>query len=205
MQGYILHTQRVRDEDLIVTLLTQKSLKTLYRFYGARHATIQIGYKIDFEVQYSAKSSIGQLRHILHLSEKWFFERHRFYIWQRLIRLFYRHLHDIENIDPFYFNLLESMKYRFEKQNPKRTAIEGYLSLLSHEGRLHHDFHCFLCDNRIDGDPALARGFLPAHPTCLLGEPFSRASIDALFQSRSTLYLSDSEVERLWELLLQGL
>lgn len=204
MQGYILHTQRVRDEDLIVTLLTQNRLKTLYRFYGARHATIHIGYKIDFEVRHSAGSSIGQLRHVLHLSEKWIFERHRFYIWQQLVQLFYKHLRDIENIDPFYFGLLESMHRKFGKQNPKRSAIEGYLSLLSHEGRLHEHFQCFVCDGLIENRVTLVRGFLPAHPTCLTGKSFRRHFLEELFHTRSTLYLPDSEIEKLWELMLEG-
>ena len=40
MQGFILRTQPVRDEDLLVSILTQNELVLAYRFYGARHASI---------------------------------------------------------------------------------------------------------------------------------------------------------------------
>ena len=49
MQGYIINLNRVKDEDLIVTILSKGRLETLYRFYGARHGTINIGFKIDYE------------------------------------------------------------------------------------------------------------------------------------------------------------
>ncbi len=204
MQGYILHTVRVREEDLIVTLLTDTRLKRLYRFYGARHATINIGYKIDFEVLHSVGSTIAQLRHVVHLGNSWMQQRQRFYIWQQMIALLYRHLRDIEEVDPFYFELLCDLERRFEKQSPKRAAIEGYLRLLSHEGRLDDGLLCFLCDRPIQEDPILTRSFLPAHPGCLFGTPFARSSIVELFRTRSTLYLTDHEVDLLWEILLQG-
>ena len=65
MQGYIIRLNRARDEDLVVTILTQQNLETLYRFYGARHSTINLGFKIDFESEISLKSSIGRLRDVI--------------------------------------------------------------------------------------------------------------------------------------------
>jgi hypothetical protein len=50
MQGYIIDLKVVKDDDLIVTLLCENELITSYRFYGARHSNINIGYKIDFEL-----------------------------------------------------------------------------------------------------------------------------------------------------------
>lgn len=40
MQGFILHTQKVKDEDLIVYILSPKMLIKAYRFYGLRHSSI---------------------------------------------------------------------------------------------------------------------------------------------------------------------
>ncbi len=48
MQGFLLQTQSIRDEDLIVRVLTKNQLKTLYRFYGKRHSVLNVGRKIDF-------------------------------------------------------------------------------------------------------------------------------------------------------------
>ena len=51
MQGYIINVNKARDEDVIVTILAQDNLYTLYRFYGARHSQINLGFKIDFEIE----------------------------------------------------------------------------------------------------------------------------------------------------------
>ncbi len=205
MQGYILNTVKVKDEDMIVTLLTQKRLKTVYRFYGARHASIHLGYKLDFEIRTSVKSSIGMLRDVLHLGSPWLGDVKKFYYWQQFIKLLYRHLQDIEEVDAFYFELLETMNRKFTRQNPIRTLVEGYLHLLSHEGRLHEDFVCFLCNETIDTQTVLTRGFLPAHPSCLFAETFSTEALHTLFATKSTLLLSDHEVEKLWSIVQQGL
>jgi recombinational DNA repair protein (RecF pathway) len=204
MQGYILNINRVKDEDLIVSLLTQNRLKTLYRFYGARHGNINIGYKIDFEAQSSAKSTISMLRNVLHLGNRWMNEPRRFFIWQHFIKLMYRHLKDIDELDSFYFELLDSMNQKFEKQNPIRVAIESYIELLNYEGRLHDDFVCFICEEPVKSDLVIARSFLPAHKRCLFGNVADIEKIKELFKSRSTLYLDDREVENLWKIVQEG-
>ncbi len=89
MQGYILNINHVKEEDLIVQVLTENKLKTLYRFYGARHSNIQLGYKIDFEAKSSIKSTIPQLSGVLHLASKWNLEHDRMFIWQPFIKLFF--------------------------------------------------------------------------------------------------------------------
>jgi hypothetical protein len=60
MQGFIVNINRVKEEDLIVSILTKDKLHTLYRFYGARHGSINIGFKIDFEIEQSSKSTISR-------------------------------------------------------------------------------------------------------------------------------------------------
>jgi len=204
MQGYILNINKVKDEDLIVSILTETKLKTLYRFYGARHANINLGYKIDFETQSSAKSSISMLREVLPLSAKWMLESQRFFIWQQFIKLMFKHLKDIIDIDPFYFHLLEETSIKMQKQNPKRVVIESYLEILEYEGRLHHDFVCFICDLEVKGDIVLARSFLPAHKECVFGEEIKAQKVMNLFSTKSTLYFEDTEVSLLWHLLQEG-
>ncbi len=205
MQGYILNITRVKEEDLIVTLLTQKRLKTLYRFYGARHATIHLGYKIDFEEQSSPKSTIGMLRNVLHLSSKWILNTEKFYLWQQFIKLFYRHLRDIEEVDTFYFDLLDEMSHKFSRQNAKRTIVESYIKMVQFEGRLHDDFHCFICEGEIENDLVLTRGFLPAHQRCLFGRILDREKVEGLFAHQNTLFLDDEEVDFLWKIIEEGL
>ncbi len=204
MQGYILNINKVKDEDLIVSILTEKKLKTLYRFYGARHGTINLGYKIDFEAVSSAKSTISMLREVLPLSAKWMLQNSRFFIWQQFIKLMFRHLKDVTDLDPFYFHLLEESAIMIAKQNPKRVMIESYLTLLAYEGRLHDDFQCFICDLPIEESVVLARSFLPSHQHCVYGKELSKKSVERLFTSKSTLHLEDTEIEHLWNLLQEG-
>lgn len=204
MQGYIINITRVKDEDLIVTILTQNSIKTVYRFYGARHSTIHLGYKIDFEAISSLKSSLPQLRSILHLGNTWNMDRERMLIWQPFMRLFYQHLKDIAVIDSFYFDLLESCALIWHKQNPKRIVIEAYIKLLAYEGRLHDDFICFNCDESIESDLTLVRGFLPAHKTCAWNQTFDLLHVKKLFEEQSTIDLDNEQIEVLWKIVLEG-
>ncbi len=204
MQGYIIRINPSRDEDLIVNILTKNSIQTAYRFYGARHSTINLGYKIDAELIHSTKSSMPQLRNVLHLAYSWQHENHRMLIWQSFMQLFYKHLRGIEDIDGFYFELLDSMVKPMLKQNPKRLCIEAYLRLLEFEGRLNTQKICFLCEESINKeDLSLARGYLPAHSSCLNSQPIHKAS--ELLQAKSTMLLKDTEVEKLWKILLEGL
>lgn len=204
MQGYILNINRAKDEDLIVTVLSEKKIETLYRFYGARHAHINLGYKIDFEARSSLKSSIAQLRDVLHLAFKWNLQHERMLIWQQFIKLFYQHLKGVDTIDAFYFELLEEACSLWQKQNPKRIAIEKYTKLLEYEGRLHDEMTCFACEQPIEENPSLVRAFLPAHKSCAWSDSFKRAYVKELFLNKSTMFFTDKEVERLWRILQEG-
>jgi recombinational DNA repair protein (RecF pathway) len=204
MQGYILNINRVKDEDLIVSLLTEDRLLTLYRFYGARHANINLGYKLDFEAINSGKSSISMLRNVLHLGDKWMATPKRFFIWQHFIKLLYKHLKDIDELDSFYFELLNNMNKKFEKQNPVRVVVESYIELLSYEGRLHDDFICFSCEEPIKKNLVLARSFLPAHYECIYDTKLNIKKIKNLFKNGTTIELEDDEVNQLWKILQEG-
>ena len=205
MQGFIISHHRSRDEDLIVTILSLQGLDTLYRFYGARHSVINLGFKIDFEIVHSVKANIGQLRKVLHLGYPWLTNHHKLRTWQQFISLFYPHLKESEESGDFYFHLLENASLTWHKQNPKRIAIESYVMLLKHEGRLHQDMHCFFCEGVIREDVSLIRSYLPAHPNCAHTLSIKAKGLQELFTNHSTLFLDDKEIERLWIVLLEGL
>ncbi|MCF6173109.1 MAG: recombination protein RecO [Campylobacteraceae bacterium] len=204
MQGYITNINRAKNEDLIITILTAKKQYVTYRFYGARHSTINLGYKIDFELQRSYKSQIPQLRSVLHLAKKWNIEHKKMYIWQQFIKFFYVHLKGIEDIDKFYFELLEECYKKWSEQNPKRVAIESYIKLLQFEGRLHNDFICFECEKKIEKDVSLLRAFLPAHKECVYTHSFKLENLKELFENKSTLFFDDEETDLLWQILCEG-
>ncbi|WP_297443185.1 recombination protein RecO [Sulfurimonas sp.] len=205
MQGYIINLNKVKDEDLIVTILSKENLDTLYRFYGARHGVINLAFKIDYEKEASSKGTIARLKDVIHIGYKWINDNNLLRLWQDFVRLFFKHLKDAENIGSFYFDLLENAQQNWNKQNPKRVAIESYVKLLEHEGRLHKDMHCFLCSRKIGSDVSLLRAYLPTHYECAHTLPINRTAIEELFNNKSTLFLSDKEVDRLWNVLLEGL
>ena len=205
MQGYIINLNKVRDEDLIVNIISNTNLDTLYRFYGARHGTINIGFKIDYEKELSAKSSIPRMKDVIHIGFKWINDYKLLRLWQDYTALFYKHLKDAEDIGEFYFQLIDNASLLWNKQNPKRVAIESYIKLLEYEGRLHKETNCFLCSQPIKNDISLIRAYLPTHKDCSHTMSIKRESIIELFENKSTIFLSDIEIDRLWYILLEGL
>lgn len=205
MQGFIIKLNRAREEDMVVSIIAEESLQTLYRFYGARHSPINMGFKIDFETEHSLKSSIPRMRDVVHLGFSWIGEYERLRLWQQFIALFYPHLKDSESIGSFYFELLNDASVRWKEQNPKRVAIESYVRLLDHEGRLHREMNCFFCDLPIETDISLIRAYLPAHQNCSHTLSINPKGLDWLYTRASTLFLDDKEIERLWYVLNEGL
>ncbi len=205
MQGYIINLNKVKDEDLIVTIISKDSLRTLYRFYGARHGTINIGFKIDYEIQRSAKSTIHRLKDVIHIGFKWINDYSKLRLWQDFLALFHKHLKDAEDIGSFYFDLIQKASHDWSIQNPKRVAIESYIKILKHEGRLHSENICFLCANKIEGNISLIRAYLPTHTHCTHTLGINKDALNELFTKQSSLFLSDKEVDRLWDILLEGL
>ena len=204
MQGYILRVQKVRDEDLLVFVLTPNLLVKSYRFFGARHSNIMTGYKIDFELEQEAKF-LPKLRNILHLGFKWLLERDKLIIWQQFMRLLYDHLKEVEQLDEIYFNELDRCAKQMQLQNPKRLIIESYVKILEFEGRLHSELECFICDEEIESELCLTRCFLPSHKHCLDRSEFDASKIKNLFDTKSTIELNDDEINHLYKILLDGL
>lgn len=205
MQGYIINVNKARDEDVIVSIITDHNLYTLYRFYGARHGQINLGFKIDFETEASAKSTISRLRGVIHLGFPWIMDKSRLFIWQQFLALFHKHLQDSEELETFYFSLLEEASAIWQTQNPKRIAIESYVKLLAFEGRLHQELFCFFCEEEIQKDITLIRAFLPAHAECIHALPLNIRAIEELFDSGSSIFLNDKEIDIIWHILLEGL
>ena len=137
MRGFIINIRKAKNEDVIVTVLSNDSVKTYWRFFGARHSILQLGNLIDFEVTESKKSFMPSMRSLSHISFPWIFSNNHLLIWQNFIKLFESHLRDAIELDNFYFDLLLTTAQKWHKQNPKRLAIEAYMQLLNHEGRLY--------------------------------------------------------------------
>jgi hypothetical protein len=205
VQGYIINITPVKEEDLIVTIISKHNLYTLYRFYGARHGSINIGFLIDFEIESSAKSTIARLKDVIHIGFSWIHNYKLLRLWQDFSKLFYPHLKDTFELESFYFDLLYEASQKWNEQNPKRVAIESYVKLLEYEGRLHMEMECFLCGGAIEGDVSLVRAFLPTHKECTHTLQINKKALIELYTNKSTLFLNDIEIDRMWIVLLEGL
>jgi len=206
VQGFIIRLQRVKDEDLILSILTQERLETLYRFYGARHGTINLGYMIDFEIEHSLKSSIGRLYDVVHLGFPWLLDPARTRLWHQFVSLFYPHLRESEETGGFYFALLRDAAERWGTQNPKRVAVEAYARLLQYEGRSPDPAHCFFCEETADdAQISIIRAFQYAHTACAHRTPVTKSAVDELLRTQNALFLSDAEIDTLWTTLQEGL
>jgi len=205
MKGFILSTIRVRDEDLIVRVLTKDEVLTLYRFYGARHSYINVGYLIDFVVEESPKTTIKRLRNVTQLPFSFLFDLEKMIYYKTFVNLLNKHLSDVSKIDDFYYNLLMEITKQLDKREAKRLLIESYTKLLEKEGRLHKEFECFLCERKIDEKVALARAFLPAHEKCIYEKGFDKIKIKELFFNKKTLLFSEEEIDKLWNIINLGL
>lgn len=203
MQGFILKTTKVRDEDCIVDVLSESALVRAYRFYGARHSNIIQGYKIDFELSQN-QSFLPRLSGVMHLGYAWLGNREKLLFWQQFMRLLHAHLKDAESLDKFYYELLTDAAARFGRQNPRRIIVASYAKILRFEGRLHDEPYCFLCDEEISENIALCRGFLPAHERCSQRAGFAQDEILEFLRSGRTLNLSDEAVEMLYDIALEG-
>ena len=202
MRGFILHTQLVKEEDLVVTILTKNKILKLYRFYGARHSVINLGYLIDFEIEETIVS-IDRLRNVMQIGYDFLLDNDKMFIWQNFIKMMYAHLFDVDEVDGFYFYMLEDIIKHFDR-NPKRVLIESYIKLLKFEGRL-SEFECFLCDRKIQNRVNLTRGYLCACEKCIPKKGFEIEKIKFLFETYKTTFLSNDEVEKLYKILCLGI
>ncbi len=204
MRGFIINIRKAKNEDVIVTVLSNDSIKSYWRFFGARHSILQIGNLVDFEVSESKNNFMPNMRSLSHISFPWIFSNNRLLIWQNFIKLFEPHLRDAIELDNFYFNLLLNTAKKWSKQNPKRLAIEAYIQLLNHEGRLYDNGFCYVCETILEDKVGLMRAFLPAHPNCVYGQTFEKKDIFQLYNTHSTIHIEDSLIEKLYAILMKG-
>ena len=205
MRGFIINIRKAKNEDVIVTVLSSDAVKNYWRFFGARHSILQIGNLIDFEISESNNNFMPNMRSLSQLSFPWLFSNNHLLIWQNFIKLFEPHLKDTIEIDNFYFNLLLKIAKRWDKQNPKRLAVEAYSELLDHEGRLYDNGFCYICEDILEEKVALMRAFLPAHPQCIYSTALNKKEIFIFYNTHSTINLGDSTIDILYNILLKGL
>jgi len=203
MRGFILNTTLVKEEDLIVTILTENKILKLYRFYGARHSVINVGFLIDFEIE-ETDVNINRIRNVMQIGFDFLLDTHKMIIWQNFIKLLNNHFFEIEEIESFYFELLNNIIKEFDR-NPKRVLVENYIKLLSFEGRLHSDFECFLCEKEITNRVNLTRAYLTACTKCIPKNGFEIKKIKTLFEEKKTILLNDKEINSLYQILMLGI
>jgi len=205
MKGFVVALRRAKNEDSIATVLAEHSIRSYYRFFGARHSILQLGHLIDFEVEGEDDRFMPRLRNLSHMGFPWLRERNRLMLWQQFIKLFEPHLRDAEELDSFYFDLLLKAARKWDKQNPKRLICESYLKLLHHEGRQSPITHCYICENILQKDISLMAAFKPAHPECIYSAAMAKEKIAYFFTEGKSTYLNDSEIEQLYTVVLKGL
>ena len=204
MQGFVLNIRRVKSEDLIVTVLTEKKIKKLYRFYGVRHSAINLGFKIDFVAESVQNKNILRLKDLTHLGFGWMHETHRLSIWQNFLSLLSIHLQDTTEIDPFYYELLSNYADIFDQSNPKRLIVEAFAKVLKFEGMISHHKSCFLCHRSLKERVAIGKSLMIAHTECFRGAEFERAAAIELLEFARTIYFENSEIEKLYEIIQKG-
>jgi len=204
LKGFILKLNPAKNEDLVVKILSEKSVESYYRFYGARHSVLQLGYLIDFEVQEDRANFLPRVRNITHHPFPWLYNREKLLNWHRFISIFEPHLRDVSQIDSFYFNTLLKSAKKWQKQNCLRVIVESFTDILKFEGRLHHLNRCVICNREIDNEISFIKGMLPTHPKCSLSPALNIKEVNFLFKESSTLFLDDKSVEFLANIVLKG-
>ena len=205
MRGFIINIRKAKAEDVIVTVLSDKFVKSYWRFFGARHSILQIGNLVDFELSESNNNFMQNMRSLSHISFPWIFSNNHLLIWQNFIKLFEPHLKDTIEVESFYFDLLLKVANKWNKQNPKRLAIEAYIELLHYEGRLYDNGFCYVCEEILEERIGLMRAFLPTHPHCIYAKDLNKNEVFKLYDTKSTIHISDNTVEKLYLVLLKGL
>ena len=205
MRGFIIDIRKAKNEDIIVTVLSNYNVANYWRFFGTRHSILQIGNFIDFEVEENNQKFMPKIRKISHIGFPWLSFPNHLMIWQNFIKLFYIHLKDTSEIEGFYLDLLLSLARKWDRQNPKRLAIEGYLELLSYEGRLNNSGFCYICKEPLNDKVGLMRAYIPTHPHCIYSNAYEKSQIFTLFDTQSSINLDDNIVSELYIILLKGL
>ena len=189
---------------MVVNILTQNSVGAYYRFFGARHSILQLGYLIDFEIEQDRANFLPRLRNLSHIGFPWLYDKDRLLSWHRFISIFYPHFAGVEKIDGIYFDTLLNSAKIWNKQSPKRVAIEAYCKILAYEGRLNNLNNCVMCNKSLQNEVSLINKFLPTHPSCSKKRGIKKEKIEYLFKNFSTLLLEDDEIKDLIAIVYKG-
>ena len=189
---------------MVVTILSQYCVGTYYRFYGARHSVLQLGYLIDYEVEQDKANFLPRVRGVSHIGFPWLYDREKLMYWHRFISIFEPHLRDINEIDSFYYNAILDSAKKWQKQSFRRLIVEKYVNTLQYEGRLHSLESCIICKQKIDKEVSLLKGFLPTHPHCSHTTAFIKKDIEELFLTNSTIDIDSKTTQALSEIVLKG-
>ena len=204
MRGFVLSIHKAKNEDVIALILTDRDIKSYYRFFGARHSILQVGYLIDFEIEGEDGRFLPRLRSLSQIPFPWIFDRNKLLIWQNYIKLFAHHLKDATDLDRFYFDLLLQSANKWHKQNPKRIVCDSYIALLDYEGRLYHNDRCFICQDLIEEQVSLMQSFKVAHPHCIYQVALpSRKLFDSL-SIKKTISMDDDEIAYMYDVVMKG-
>lgn len=204
MQGFISGITKLKNENIIVQIITENKFLNLYRFYGLRHSIISIGRKIDFEIEYSGQF-MPKLRNVLQLGFIWENDYNKLYYWQRFLKLLNSHLRDTLEIPKFYFELLNKGALFLSKQDSKRVVIEMYVDLLEFEGRLNIENICFVCNQPLDSNIVVTRGFLCAHNHCIPQKNISKDLFFEFLHFKKSTFLEEDNIEYLLNIVLLGI
>lgn len=185
-------------------VLTSSDVRSYYRFFGARHSILQMGYLVDFEVEGENSHFLPRLRSLSHLAFDWIYDKNKLLLWHSFIKRFEIHLKDAQEIESFYFDLLLDSAQKWDKQNPKRIVCEAYLKLLKYEGRFFEDEHCFICEQKIQKEIAFMQGFKAVHPACIYSPTLPTYKILNLFKTSQSIYLEDYEIDILFDVVMKG-
>ncbi len=185
--------------------MTKESIEDYYRFYGARHSIIQLGYLIDFEKEQNKAPFLPRLRRVSHIPFSWLFQREKLFWWQEFITLLNPHFKEVTKIESFYFDLLLENSKKWEKQHPKRLIIETIIKILTFEGVLPKLDICTICHQKINQKISFIPPLRAVHPNCAHGVSFKKNKIFDLFHNASTLFLEDNEIERLYPIIVKAI
>lgn len=134
----------------------------------------------------------------------WLYDEQKRLLWDEFLKLFYLHLEDKEDINPFYFNLLLLAIRKWDKQNPKRVICESYINLLKYEKRLQPKRVCFICETAIRDKVSLMRGFKVTHPECIKSHPIATKKVINFLDTNNSIFLEDNEIDTILVAVMKG-
>ncbi|MEY4505147.1 MAG: recombination protein RecO [Pseudomonadota bacterium] len=140
----------------------------------------------------------------MHIGFEWLQNSSKLLVWQQFCTILQEKLNGAHEIDEFYYQILDSCATKWQNMNSKRIALEALILLLEKEGKLDLSNKCYVCRQNIVDSVSFAKGFAQVHPSCIHSSSFNKEHIDELLLNKTTIYLNDTNIDKLWGLALQG-